>query len=156
LGIIGSLNDRDGRIGSLMGKLTLKPGAIALADLRRIVRGGDSIALADGWRAGVEQSLAAVGRRLASGEALYGINTGFGKLAKTRISDDELAKLQLYIVRSHAAGVGTPLADSTVRLILVLKAASLARGFSGVRPLVIERLLAFVNAGIHQLVPGQG
>ncbi len=69
--------------------------------------------------------------RLAAGESLYGINTGFGKLAKTRISDDELATLQLYLMRSHAAGVGAPLADSTVRLILVLKAASLARGFSG-------------------------
>ena len=86
--------------------------------------------------------------RLAAGESLYGINTGFGKLAKTRISDDELATLQLYLMRSHAAGVGDPLADSTVRLILVLKAASLARGFSGVRPVVIERLLQLVNAGI--------
>jgi len=134
----------------------LQPGSISLAQLRRIARGGDAIALADGWQRGVEQSLAAVRRRLASGEALYGINTGFGKLAKTRVSDDELAKLQLYIVRSHAAGVGAPLADSTVRLTMVLKAASLARGFSGVRPLVIERLLQFVNAGIHPLVPGQG
>jgi hypothetical protein len=70
LGIIGSLNDQDGRIGSSMGKLSLKPGVIALSELRRIARGGDSIALADGWRAGVEQSLAAVGRRLASGESL--------------------------------------------------------------------------------------
>lgn len=135
---------------------SLQPGSISLAQLRQIARAADAVALADGWRKGVEQSLAAVGRRLASGEALYGINTGFGKLAKTRISDDELAKLQLNIVRSHAAGVGTPLADSTVRLVLVLKAASLARGFSGVRPVVIERLLQFVNAGIHPLVPGQG
>jgi histidine ammonia-lyase len=156
LGIIGSLNDRAVRIGLSMGKLTLKPGAIALADLRRLARGSDAIALAEGWRAGVERSLAAVGRRLASGEALYGINTGFGKLAKTRISDAELAKLQLYIVRSHAAGVGEPLADSTVRLILVLKAASLARGYSGVRAVVIERLLEFVNADVLPLVPGQG
>ncbi|MGE0029900.1 MAG: histidine ammonia-lyase [Steroidobacteraceae bacterium] len=139
-----------------MSTLTLAPGAISLADLRRIARGGDRIGLTEGWRQGVEESQAAVGRRLASGEALYGINTGFGKLAKTRISEDELARLQLYIVRSHAAGVGAPLADSTVRLVLVLKAASLARGFSGVRPVVIERLLQFVNAGIHPLVPGQG
>ncbi len=135
---------------------TLKPGSITLAGLRRLVRGNDPVALADGWRKGVEQSLAAVAKRLAGGEALYGINTGFGKLAKTRVSDGELAKLQLYLLRSHAAGVGAPLADSTVRLVLVLKAASLARGFSGVRPLVIERLLQLINAGIHPLVPGQG
>ncbi len=139
-----------------MPSITLKPGSISLADLRRISRGADAVALAEGWRGPVEQSLAAVRKRLQAGESLYGINTGFGKLAKTRISDDELATLQLYLMRSHAAGVGAPLADSTVRLILVLKAASLARGFSGVRALVIERLLQLVNAGICPLVPGQG
>jgi histidine ammonia-lyase len=136
--------------------LALKPGAISLEELRRVARGGGEITLAEGWRAPVEAALAAVRKHLAGGEALYGINTGFGKLAKTRISDDELAKLQLYLVRSHAAGVGAPLADPTVRLILVLKAASLARGFSGVRAVVIERLLALANAGIYPVVPGQG
>jgi histidine ammonia-lyase len=139
-----------------MAALTLKPGSINLTELRRVARGSDRVALAEGWRNGVEQSLAAVGKRLAAGEALYGINTGFGKLSKTRISIDELATLQLYLVRSHAAGVGAPLADSTVRLVLVLKAASLARGYSGVRPVLIERLLQVVNAGIYPLVPGQG
>ncbi|MFZ2508557.1 MAG: histidine ammonia-lyase [Steroidobacteraceae bacterium] len=139
-----------------MPALALRPGSMTLAELRRIARGSEPLALAEGWRKDVERSLATVGRRLAAGESLYGINTGFGKLAKTRVSEGELAKLQLYLLRSHAAGVGAPLADSTVRLILVLKAASLARGYSGVRPLVIERLLQFVNAGIHPLVPGQG
>ena len=139
-----------------MTTLTLKPGLVPLSELRRVARGIEPVALAEGWRKGVELSLAALGQRLAKGEALYGINTGFGKMAKTRISGDELAKLQLNLVRSHAAGVGTPLADSTVRLILVLKAASLARGYSGIRPLVIERLLQLVNSGICPLVPGQG
>src|SRR5688572_33415730 len=110
-----------------MATLTLKPGSISLADLRRISFRGDTITLADGWRGPVEASLAAARARLAAGESLYGINTGFGKLAKTRISDGERATLQLYLLRSHAAGVGEPLADSTVRLTLVLKAASLAR-----------------------------
>jgi histidine ammonia-lyase len=139
-----------------MAAITLKPGAIALAQLRAVARGSDSVALTDGWRGPVEASLAAVAKRLAGGESLYGINTGFGKLAKTRISDGELATLQLYLMRSHAAGVGEPLADSTVRLVLVLKAASLARGFSGVRPVVVERLLALANAGILPVVPAQG
>jgi len=134
----------------------IKPGSMTLAELRRIARGSEPLALAEGWRKDVERSLATVSKRLAAGDSLYGINTGFGKLAKTRVSEGELAKLQLYLLRSHAAGVGAPLADSTVRLVLVLKAASLARGFSGVRPLVIERLLQFVNTGIHPLVPGQG
>lgn len=136
--------------------LTLTPGAISLAELRRIARGKDKVALADGWRDGVEQAVAAVRKRLDAGEALYGINTGFGKLARTRISEPELATLQLYIVRSHAAGVGVPFTDATIRLVMVLKAASLARGLSGVRPVVIERLLQLVNAGIHPLVPSQG
>ncbi|MEX2149988.1 MAG: histidine ammonia-lyase [Steroidobacteraceae bacterium] len=139
-----------------MGKLTLKPGGIPLADLRRISRGNDPVELAGGWREAVERSLAAVKKRLAGGESLYGINTGFGKLAKTRISDEDLAKLQLYLVRSHAAGVGELLPDSAVRLVLVLKAASLARGFSGVRPVVVEQLLAFANTNLLPLVPGQG
>src|SRR5688572_3649428 len=139
-----------------MAALTPKPGAISLADMRRISRGDDAVALAEGWRGPVEASLAAVRKRLAGGESLYGINTGFGKLARTRISDDELATLQLYLMRSHAAGVGEPLADSTVRLILVLKAASLARGFSGVRAVVIERLLELANAGVFPVVPSQG
>ena len=128
--------------------LTLKPGAISLGQMRQVSRGTDGVALAAGWRGPVEAALAAVRARLAGGESLYGINTGFGKLAKTRISDDELATLQLYLMRSHAAGVGAPLADTTVRLILVLKAASLARGFSGVRPVVVEKLLQLVDAGI--------
>jgi len=139
-----------------MAQFALKPGAISLAEMRGIARGTDAVALTDGWRGPVEAALAAVRTRLAGGESLYGINTGFGKLAKTRISDDELATLQLYLIRSHAAGVGAPLADSTVRLILVLKATSLARGFSGVRPVVIEKLLQLANAGILPVVPGQG
>ena len=131
-------------------------GAITLAGLRRIARGHDRVALAGDWRADVERAVAAVQARLDAGESLYGINTGFGRLAKTRIGPDELAQLQLYIVRSHAAGVGEPLADSTVRLTLVLKAASLARGMSGVRAVVVERLLQLVNAGLLPRVPSQG
>ena len=139
-----------------MKALTLRPGAITLAELRGVARGHDRIELAGDWRAGVERALAAVKARLDAGEALYGINTGFGRLARTRIAPEELARLQLYIVRSHAAGVGAPLADSTVRLTMVLKAASLARGMSGVRPVVVERLLEFVNAGLLPRVPSQG
>jgi histidine ammonia-lyase len=134
----------------------LAPGAITLSQLRSVARGSDTVTLTGDWRTPVERAVAAVRARLDAGEALYGINTGFGRLAKTRIAEQELAQLQLYIVRSHAAGVGPPLADSTVRLVMVLKAASLARGMSGVRPLVIERLLQLVNAGILPRVPSQG
>lgn len=139
-----------------MSSLTLTPGALRLAQLRRISRDSVRVGFAPGWRDRVTRAVTAVKRRLEAGEALYGINTGFGRLARTRIAPAELAQLQLYIVRSHAAGVGEPLADSTVRLTMVLKAASLARGMSGVRPVVIERLLALVNAGILPRVPSQG
>lgn len=135
---------------------TLTPGAIELAELRALARDDVRVVLAPGWLAHVERAVDAVRARLDAGEALYGINTGFGRLAKTRIEAEELAQLQLYIVRSHAAGVGEPLSDAVVRLAMVLKAASLARGMSGVRPVVIERLLQLVNAGILPRVPGQG
>ena len=139
-----------------MSTMTVRAGGISLAALRRIARGNDRVALEGDWRADVERAVLAVRKRLDAGEALYGINTGFGRLAKTRIAAGELAQLQLYIVRSHAAGVGEPLADATVRLTMVLKAASLARGMSGVRPVVVERLLELVNAGILPRVPSQG
>jgi histidine ammonia-lyase len=76
------------------------------------------------------------------GAPAYGINTGFGKLAKTHIALDQLERLQTNLARSHAVGTGPLLDDTTVRLVLVLKAASLARGYSGVRPEVIDTLLA--------------
>ena len=100
---------------------------------------------------------AAVVRRAAEGsEPVYGVNTGFGKLASTRISADDLATLQWNLIRSHSVGVGEPLAPAVVRLMLALKAASLARGHSGVRPVVIDTLLAVHNAGLLPCVPSQG
>jgi histidine ammonia-lyase len=103
------------------------------------------------------QASAAVVRRAAEGDApVYGVNTGFGKLASTRISEADLATLQLNLIRSHSVGVGQPLAAPVVRLMLALKAASLARGYSGVRPVVIDTLLAVHNAGLVPCVPSQG
>ena len=81
-------------------------------------------------------------RRAAAGDAaVYGVNTGFGKLASTRISEADLATLQLNLIRSHSVGVGEPLQPAVVRLMLALKAASLARGHSGVREEVVEEIL---------------
>jgi len=87
---------------------------------------------------------------------VYGINTGFGKLAQTRIADDDLTQLQRNLVLSHSAGVGRPLAAPVVRLMLLLKAASLAHGFSGVRPQVIDALLALLDADVLPIVPEKG
>jgi histidine ammonia-lyase len=132
------------------------PGQVPLASWRRILEGEDHIALGeDAWRA-IARSRAALESALAGGRAIYGVNTGFGKLAQTRIAADELKHLQRNLVLSHAAGVGPLLPDNIVRLVIALKILSLARGFSGVRPVVVERLLALFNADILPEIPAQG
>ena len=144
-----------------MSALTLTPGALTLEDLLAIHRaepgrGGMRLRIHDSAWPGVNAS-AAVVRAAAEGQAaVYGVNTGFGKLASTRISESDLALLQLNLIRSHSVGVGEPLPPPVLRLMLATKAASLARGASGVRPVVIETLLAVANAGLVPYVPSQG
>ena len=134
----------------------LKPGALTLEDLQALHQGGLQLALDPAALPAIEAS-AAVVQRAAAGEApVYGVNTGFGKLASTRIGADDLATLQLNLIRSHSVGVGQPMAPAVVRLILALKAASLARGHSGVRPVVIDTLLAVFNAGLVPWIPEKG
>lgn len=136
--------------------LTLQPGALTLPELRQLVRSDCRWRIADSAQADVLASAQAVAAVVAIGAPAYGINTGFGKLAKTHIPDAQLEQLQLNLVRSHAVGVGPLMDDATVRLILALKAASLARGFSGVRPVVIESLQALANADVLPCIPSQG
>jgi histidine ammonia-lyase len=134
----------------------LKPGQLSLDDLLAIHRGGVQLQL-DPSAAPVIAASAAVVQRAAEGDApVYGVNTGFGKLANQRISESDLALLQLNLIRSHSVGVGEPLQPAVVRLMLAMKAASLARGASGVRPVVIDSLLAVFNAGLVPYVPSQG
>jgi histidine ammonia-lyase len=134
----------------------LKPGALTLDDLQALHQGGLQLELDPAATPAIEAS-AAVVQRAAAGEApVYGVNTGFGKLASTRIGADDLATLQLNLIRSHSVGVGQPMAPAVVRLILALKAASLARGHSGVRPVVIDTLLAVFNAGLVPWIPEKG
>jgi histidine ammonia-lyase len=134
--------------------IVVKPGVLRLADLRAI--GASEVRLARGAMAPVARAAALV-RRLAAGEELvYGVNTGFGSLARTTIPPRDVRELQRRIVLSHAAGTGALLPDAIVRRVLLLKAASLALGYSGVRPVVIETLLALHNAGIHPCVPSKG
>jgi histidine ammonia-lyase len=133
------------------------PGEVTLAQLRRL--SGTRrlpVSLASSCRAGIRASAELV-QRASEGEApVYGVNTGFGKLATTRIAKDDLAILQLKLLRSHAAGVGEPLDERVVRLVLLLKAASLARGYSGVRMEVIDALVAMHNLGLTPVIPCQG
>ncbi len=104
----------------------------------------------------MQRSAAVVQAAAAGDAAVYGVNTGFGKLASTRIGAADLATLQRNLIRSHSVGVGEPMDAAVVRLILAMKAASLARGYSGVRPIVIESLIAAYNAGLVPCIPSQG
>ncbi|HEX4079575.1 MAG TPA: histidine ammonia-lyase [Rhizomicrobium sp.] len=139
-----------------MSTLEIDPGLAPLSLWRRILEQGDAVALAARAWPGIERARRTVEEALAGGRVLYGVNTGFGKLAQTRIAPDQINTLQRNLVLSHAAGVGELLPDNIVRLVLALKVASLARGFSGVRRIVVERLIAFLDAGIYPEVPAQG
>jgi histidine ammonia-lyase len=129
---------------------------LPLAALREIARTGPQLELDPRCLPGLHAGHEAVERIVASGKAAYGINTGFGRLSQTRIPIEELEQLQTNIVLSHAAGTGELLDDSAVRLILALKVASLASGHSGVRPLLVERLLELYNRGIYPCIPAKG
>ena len=136
--------------------LTLQPGQMSLADLRTVWQQAVHIQLSEDAQTGIHASAAAIRRIVDKGDAAYGINTGFGKLAKTRIPDDQLELLQRNLILSHSVGIGEPMSDATVRLVMVMKAASLARGYSGVRPVVIDTLLAVLNVGIVPCIPVKG
>lgn len=139
-----------------MAEWHLRPGHLTLSELRHLLAGRARLSIEPAFWPAVEASAAAVAAAVERGEPAYGINTGFGKLAKVHIANDQLERLQLNLVRSHAVGVGEWLDDATVRLVLALKAASLARGASGVRRELIEALLALYNAGVLPCVPSQG
>jgi len=136
--------------------LTLVPGALTLEHLHTIHSAPTRLELHPDAQPAILASAAVVQAAAAGDAPVYGVNTGFGKLANQRISADDLATLQLNLIRSHSVGVGAPLQPEVVRLMLALKAASLARGFSGVRPVVIDTLLAVHNAGLVPYVPSQG
>ncbi|GGY12602.1 histidine ammonia-lyase [Paludibacterium paludis] len=140
-----------------MSELILRPGRLTLADLRRIAHDPQlTLSLDPACHDGIRASAATVSRVLEEGRVVYGINTGFGLLANTRIPADELETLQRSIVLSHAAGIGEPMKDSTVRLVMALKINSLARGYSGVRLEVIEALIRLFNTKIYPWIPQKG
>jgi histidine ammonia-lyase len=139
-----------------MSMLTLTPGQLTLEQLQVIHAGGAKISLVESSRDDIAASAAIVQAAAAGDAPVYGVNTGFGKLANQRISAADLATLQLNLIRSHSVGVGEPLSPPVVRLMLALKAASLARGASGVRQVVVDTLLAVFNAGLVPYVPSQG
>ena len=133
----------------------LSGGAASLADWRAIYAGA-GVALDPASAARVEAGAAAVARIIARGEPVYGVNTGFGKLASVRIADADLVQLQRNIVLSHAAGVGEPASVAATRLMMALKLDSLAQGASGVRPATLALIEAMLERGVTPVVPAQG
>jgi len=135
--------------------MMLNPEAIDLASLRHLWAGAEA-RLSDGAMQRVGQAAASVDRIVAGGETVYGVNTGFGLLANTRIPDERLADLQTNLILSHSAGLGDPLPRHVTRLMIVLKLLGLGRGYSGVRPLVIDALQALLDKDAMPVIPSQG
>ncbi len=128
---------------------------LSLEDAWRVVAGAE-VALSPKALARVSRSRDLVEQMIARGDTVYGVTTGFGHLAQVKVSSEDAAALQEDLVRSHAAGVGPDLPTAVVRGMLLLRLSALARGNSGVRPIVLERLIAFLNAGLHPCIPSQG
>ncbi|NNG16619.1 MAG: histidine ammonia-lyase [Gemmatimonadales bacterium] len=137
--------------------LTLDGASLSIDEVVRVARDPSSrVALAPEAMAGVAQSRSRIDRAVERGETIYGVNTGFGKLAHVRISPEELDRLQVNLIRSHCAGLGDALPADVVRASMLLRANVLLRPTSGVRPELLHALVGLVNSGLVPVVPEQG
>lgn len=139
-----------------MEALILDGQPLTLAQIETVALGARPVAIADSALSRAQQSRACIEEILAAGQTVYGVNTGFGKLSDVRIAPDRLTELQVNLVRSHAGGVGQPLSEGETRAMLLLRANVLAKGFSGVRPVLLELLIALLNARVHPVIPEKG
>jgi histidine ammonia-lyase len=140
----------------MTGSVSLGAGGMTASDVVAVAREDAVVSLSAEARDAMERSAAVVFERAASEEPAYGISTGFGSLAMVRIPAEARAELQRALVRSHAAGMGPPVEREVVRAMMVLRARTLAMGCSGARPVVAERFLELLGAGITPLVPEHG
>jgi histidine ammonia-lyase len=129
---------------------------LTFEQLYRTALRGEAVILSASAVERMNASRRVVDRLVTAGETAYGINTGFGKLASVRISAEQVRSLQVNLVRSHCCGVGAPLSEGETRAMMLLRANALAKGHSGVRPLVVETLGAMLNARVHPVIPSQG
>jgi len=127
-----------------------------LADLREVVYAQRAVLLAPDARGKVTQSREVVEELVRENRVAYAVTTGVGKLSDVRIAGDQIRELQINLLRSHAAGVGAPLSEPVTRAMILLRANSLAKGFSGVRPILIDTLCEMLNRGVHPVIPSQG
>lgn len=136
--------------------VTLIPGATPLSQLHEVWTTGAAAALDAGARSGVEAAAALVAKAAAGGEAVYGVNTGFGKLASVKIAPEDTATLQRNLILSHCCGVGAPLDEATTRLMMTLKLLSLGRGASGVAWETVALIEGMLAKGVTPVIPDQG
>jgi histidine ammonia-lyase len=136
--------------------IVLTGADLSIGDVEAVARRGRSAVLDDTARARMQESRDLIERLVAAGEVVYGVTTGFGALASQFVAPADAERLQANLLMSHAAGVGAPLDTEIVRAMLLLRANTLALGHSGCRPELVDRLLAFLAAGIHPIVPAQG
>jgi histidine ammonia-lyase len=136
--------------------VTLTGSGLSIPDVIAVSRDGAAVAVDAAAAARVNDSRAAIDRLLARGDAIYGVNTGFGKLATVRIGQDKLLELQRNLILSHVSGLGEPLSVEIVRAAMLLRANVLLRETSGVRARVVQQIADMLNAGIHPVVPEQG
>ncbi len=136
--------------------IVLDGQALSVPEVVAVARGRAEVALGDDARRRMQAARAVVDAAVALGEPAYGVNTGFGELSRVRIPAEDVVTLQRNLLMSHAAGVGEPLPEEVVRAMLLLLAASLSRGYSGVRPLVVEALVDLLNQGVSPVVPSKG
>jgi len=129
---------------------------LTLKDLYSIALSGAKVQVAPAARDRMNDSRAVIERLIASDAPVYGVNTGFGKMSTVRISPAEIHHLQVNLVRSHACGVGPPLTEDATRAVLALRANAIAKGFSGVRPILVDTLVSMLNRGVHPTIPSQG
>jgi len=136
--------------------VALNGNDLTFPQLHDVALRGEQVELTPAAIKRMNASRAVVERLVASGAAAYGINTGFGKLASVRISTEQVRQLQVNLVRSHACGLGVSLSEAETRAMMLLRANALAKGFSGVRPHVVETLCKMLNAKVHPVIPSQG
>lgn len=139
-----------------MEMLTLNGQPLGLNEIEDVAMRRCRVEVALAAKERMAASRALIEKIVAEGQTVYGVNTGFGKLADVRISNDKLAQLQTNLVRSHAGGVGQPMSEAEARAMLLLRANVLAKGFSGTRAEVIDLLVAMLNAGVHPVIPEKG
>lgn len=136
--------------------IMLDGGSLTIDQVRSVALDRRRVVIADIATRKLAVNRSALERIIASGSPLYGINTGFGSLSRTRIADADIRQLQLNLVRSHAAGIGAALPEPVVRAMMLVLAASLSRGISGVRPVIVQQIVDLLNAGITPRVPEVG